>query len=73
MANLTICSFNCQGLECGTVSKRRDVLKFLKGKAMSIYLQQDPHFIEEKSLSFQPNEATRSSSAHFDQTPEVWQ
>ena len=43
---ITICSFNCQGL--GGREKRKDVLNFLKQKNYSIYCLQDTHFTEKE-------------------------
>ena len=44
--DITICSFNCQGL--GGRDKRKDVLNFLKQKKYSIYCIQDTHFTEKE-------------------------
>ena len=40
--NITICSFNCQGLN--DYKKRRDVLNYLRQKNYSILCLQDTHF-----------------------------
>lgn len=47
MSSLKIASMNVQGL--GDMSKRRDVLNYLKTKNFNIYCIQDTHFIDKES------------------------
>ena len=42
---ITFCSLNCQGL--GDISKRRDVLHYLRNKHFSIICLQETHFSKE--------------------------
>ena len=41
--SIKICSANCQGLGNRGISKRRDVLKYMKTKKFDIYFLQDTH------------------------------
>ena len=46
---IRILSFNCRGL--GNLSKRQDVLSYLKTKKAQIYCLQDTHFVPQLQSS----------------------